>query len=79
MSSILVRNLEPEIHRALKARAAAHGRSVAAEARAILDAALRPANRLRLGSALAAIGRAAGGLDLDLTRDKTPAEPVDLK
>jgi antitoxin FitA len=79
MSAILVRNLPAETHRALRARAARHGRSVAAEARAILDEALRPATRVKLGSALAALAHRLGGLDLDITRDKTPAEPIGLE
>ncbi len=78
MPAILVRNLSPETHRALRARAAGHGRSIAAEARAILDDAVRPAARLRLGSALAALARPFGGLDLEIKRDRTPAEPIAL-
>jgi plasmid stability protein len=78
MSAITVRNLSPETHRALRARAAEHGRSTEAEARAILDASVRPAERVRLGSALAAFGRKFGGVELDITRDTTPAEPIDL-
>lgn len=38
MSMLTVRNLSPETHRLLKQRAATHGRSMEAEARAILDA-----------------------------------------
>lgn len=41
-SQLVVRNLDPELVRRLKARAAANGRSAEAEHRAILDAALRP-------------------------------------
>lgn len=79
MAAIVVRNLSPETHRALQARAASHGRSTEAEARAILDEVVRPAARVKLGSALAALGRRLGGLDLDVTRDRTPAEPIDLE
>lgn len=77
MAAITVRNLPEETHRALKARAAAHGRSTEAEVRAILTAAVDSPERVRLGSALAAIGAAVGGLELD--RDLEPApEPLDL-
>jgi antitoxin FitA len=76
--AILVRNISAETHRALRLRARKHGRSTEAEIRAILDGVARPARRMRLGSALAALARPFGGLDLELTRDKTPAEPADL-
>jgi len=44
----------------------------------ILDEAVRPKERVKLGSALAAFGRSVGGLDLDISRDPTPAKPIDL-
>jgi plasmid stability protein len=47
-----------------------------AEVRAILDDVVRPAERQRLGSALVDLFRPLGGVDLDVTRDRTPAEPV---
>jgi plasmid stability protein len=52
MAAITVRNLSDETHRALKALAARHGRSAEAEVRAILDAAVSPDERVRLGSLL---------------------------
>jgi plasmid stability protein len=51
MPAITVRNLSEETHRALKVRAAQHGRSTEAEIREILGAAVKPA--LGLGTALA--------------------------
>jgi plasmid stability protein len=78
MSAIVIRKLSPETHRALRLRAARHGRSTEAEARMILDEAVRPKDRVKLGSALAAFGRSFGGIDLDTLRDPTPAEPIDL-
>ena len=42
MAALLVRKLEPELVERLKRRALAHGRSVEAEHRAILRAALGP-------------------------------------
>lgn len=74
MSTVLVRNLPEETHRALKALAIQHGRSTEAEIRAILETAARPANRLKLGSALVELGKSFGGIELDITRDKTPAK-----
>jgi len=78
MAAITVRNLSDETHRALKARAARHGRSTEGEVRAILDAAVEPAGRVRLGSLLADIGADVGGVDLDVTRSTEPHEPLDL-
>ena len=42
MGALLVRNLDDAVVAALKARAQAHGRSVEAEHRAILEGVLRP-------------------------------------
>ena len=79
MAAIVIRNLSQETHRALQARAARHGRSTEAEVRAILDEAVRPPERVKLGSALASLGRQFGGLDLDVKRDETPAQPMPLE
>lgn len=81
MPAVTIRNLSDETHRALKVRAAQHNRSTEAEIRAILEIAVRPADRLKLGSALAEIGRKAGLTNadvdsLDHVRDTTPAEPL---
>jgi plasmid stability protein len=76
MSSITVRNLPDETHRALRVRAAMAGRSTEAEVRAILENIARPEGRIKLGSLLAEIGQEAGGVDLDIGRDKSPAEPM---
>lgn len=81
MASITVRNLPDEVHRALRVRAAQHGRSTEAEIRDILEAAVKPPARLRMGDALAAIGRKHGLKDEDLAfkQDKTPAEPLSFE
>ena len=79
MGSLNVRNLSDETHRALRIRAAQHGRSMEAEVRAILDDAVSPRHKVGLGSMLAAIGREFGGVDLDITRDRTPAEPASFE
>lgn len=81
MAMLTVRNLPAAVHRALRVRAALHGRSTEAEVRAILEEAVRPEGRLRLGSLLAAIGRRAKLSDeesevFERVRDKGPAEPV---
>jgi plasmid stability protein len=78
MPAIVVRNISAETHRALRVRARQHGRSTEAEVRAILDGAVRPATRVGFGSALAALAKPFGGLDLKIRRDKRPATPADL-
>jgi plasmid stability protein len=83
MAILTVRNLPEEVHRALRVRAALHGRSTEAEVRAILEEAMKPEGRIRLGSLLAAIGQRAGLKDEDFAvfeqRDKTPARPVSFE
>jgi plasmid stability protein len=80
MSSLTIRNLPDDVHRALRVRAAHHGRSTEAEVRAILAGAVKPERRVRLGDALAALGRKVGLTNedfaaLEQVRDKTPARP----
>ena len=74
MSAVTVRNLPDATHRALKLRAAQHGRSTEAEIRTILEQAVQP--KIGLGSALAAIGRQLGGVEVDFGRDDSPIEPA---
>ena len=81
MATVTVRKLPDEVHRALRVRAAIHGRSTEAEIREILEATVQPSERLRLGTALAALGRRVGLTEEDFSvfeqvRDKTPAEPM---
>lgn len=73
MAALTIRNLPEATHRALRLRAAEHGRSTEAEIRAILEEAVRPKERVRVGSALRALGAQVGGVDLDVSRDRTPA------
>jgi len=75
MAAITVRNLSDETHRGLRLRAAQHGRSTEAEVRAILDAAVRPAEPINLADALLAIGRDVGGLEIDIPRDEPALRP----
>ncbi|MFZ5511166.1 MAG: FitA-like ribbon-helix-helix domain-containing protein [Pseudomonadota bacterium] len=74
MPVITVRNLPEETHRALRLRAAQHGRSTEAEIRDILENAVRPEERVKIGSALASFGQRFGGLELDTPRDQKPTE-----
>jgi len=81
MAMLTVRNLPDDVHRALQVQAALHGHSTEAEVREILAIAVRPESRVRLGDALAALGRKIGLTNddfeiFDQVRDKTPAEPL---
>ncbi len=81
MAMLTIRNLPDDVHRALRVRAAQHGRSTEAEVREILAVAVKPASRIRLGDALEALGRNIGLTQEDVEvfehlRDKTPAEPL---
>lgn len=76
MPAVVIRNLSPETHRALKARASARGRSTEAEIRDILDRAVQSPDRMRIGSELLALGRKVGGMELQIERDATPIEPA---
>lgn len=80
MAMLTVRNLPDEVHRALRIRAAQHGHSTEAEVTEILALAVKPEARVRVGDALAALGRKLGLTNedfrvFDQVRDKTPVEP----
>lgn len=82
MANVQVRNIPEDVHRALRVRAALHGRSTEAEIRFILEQATKPTGNVKLGSLLASIAREAGGMTeeeaerFNQLRDKTPAEPM---
>lgn len=81
MAVLTVRNVPDDVHRALRLRAAQHGRSTEAEIREILASAVKPEKRVRLGDALAALGRKVGLTNEDFAvfdqgQDKTPATPM---
>ncbi|MFO1056499.1 MAG: plasmid stabilization protein [Dongiaceae bacterium] len=81
MAAVTIRNLSDATHRALRVRAAQHNRSTEAEIRAILDAAVQPEGRLRLGTALAEMSRKVGLTNADVealehSLDNKPAEPL---
>ena len=54
MAILTIRNVPAEVHRALRVRAAAHGRSTEAEIRDILENCVKPEQRLRMGEGPAA-------------------------
>ncbi|MBC5765743.1 FitA-like ribbon-helix-helix domain-containing protein [Ramlibacter albus] len=74
MPAVTIRNLTDATHRALKARAARHGRSTEAEIRHILEQAVRPT--VGLGSQLADIGRKLKGVELKTHRDRAAVRPA---
>ena len=83
MAMLTVRNLPDEVRRALRVRAAQHGRSTEAEVRAILEEAVKPHGRMKLGSWLVDVGRVARFTDADLAllneRDQSPSRPVQFE
>ena len=85
MPAVTIRNLSDATHRALKVRAAQHGRSTEAEIRDILVRAAAPQDRVKLGTLLASIARDAGGLTaaeatrINRLRDKSPAAPISFE
>ena len=76
MAQIVVRQIPDEVHRALKAQAAAHGRSAEAELREIIARAVLREGRPRAGDLMRGIWSGAETSDLTLERDRTPVEPA---
>jgi plasmid stability protein len=81
MAAVTIRNLSDATHRALKLRAVHHGRSTEAEMRAILEAVVCPPDRVRVGSSLSALSRAAGLTNADFeavaqANGRQPADPM---
>ena len=79
MADLSIRNLDDDVKQRLRGRAAEHGRSMQAEARAILTEALRepepPSNPLvYLRERFAAIG----GVELDLPPRNSPPRVPDF-
>jgi plasmid stability protein len=67
MSSITVRNLEPEVKRRLRIRAARNGRSMEDEVRLILRGAARqPESVPNLAEAIRELFAPFGGVELDI-------------
>lgn len=69
MASITIRNLEDDVKRRLRVRAAEHGRSMEEEARDILRQVVgQPSAPRNLGQAIHARFSALGGIDLPATQ-----------
>lgn len=79
MASLTIRDLDDDVKARLRIQAAEHGRSMEAEARALLTAALSGRRPPRgLGSYIAAQFAEVGGVELDTPRDQEPARAADL-
>jgi plasmid stability protein len=79
MASLTVRNLSEETHRALRVRAARHGRSTEAEVRLILEETVRSPGRLKIGSEIHRIAAEIGGMDdLETSLSRSAFKGVDL-
>ena len=74
VAAISIWDLDDEVRERLRIRAAANGRSMEAEVRAIITEAVRPANDSRgLLATLLERTSEIGGVDLDLPERATPA------
>ena len=84
MAMLTVRNLPEAVHRALRVRAAQNGQSMEAEVREILEVAVNPRGRVKLGSLLADMGRQARLSDeefavFEQVRDRSLSRPVSFE
>ena len=77
MSTLTIRQLDERTHARLRGRAAEHGRSVEAEVRAILDAAVNVPEHNLLLSLHASMAQ-AGGVELEVPARTDQPRPVDL-
>jgi len=74
-TNLIVRNVDAEVVKSLKERAARNGRSAEAEHRAILDAALRRPRKRSISEVLALVPNVGRDSDFEFNRDwdKNPA------
>ncbi len=75
MATITVRNLDDDVQRRIRELAAHHNRSMEAEARAILTAAVE---RKEFGAALAGFRCSAPGVELELPARSDARDPIEL-
>lgn len=79
MAALSIRDLDESVKRRLQLRAAQHGRSMEAEARAILAEAVRePADSAGMFTELLDRFAALGGIDIALPDRTDPARAVDF-
>jgi plasmid stability protein len=77
MPAVTIRNLSEETHRALKRRAKLRGNSTEGEIRRILEEAIRPESRVKVGSELAKFGKSLGK-GPTAVRDPRPTEAAEF-
>lgn len=79
MATLMIRDLDDQVKARLRVQAAEHGRSMEAEARALLGAALQSRRPQRgLGTHIHEQFVQIGGADLELPRRDEPARAADL-
>lgn len=76
MASIMVRNLDEDVKRRLRVRAARHGRSMEAEVRAILEESVSQQDNF--AEALMGTFGELGGVELDLPPRTAQPRPLDF-
>lgn len=76
MVTMIIRGLSAKTHQALKARAMENGGGMATEIRAILEDAVRPPERIKMGSEWAAIGRELDLVDFHPVREPDLPDPA---
>lgn len=80
--AVTVRDVPEEVHRAIRVRAAQHGRTLQAEMLAIFEQAVKPEGRVKLGNLLSEIGREVKLTDEEVAgfeRDQSPARAVNFQ
>jgi plasmid stability protein len=81
MATLVIRDVEPELHTRLKAQAAAHGRSMEEEVRILLRqgmAASQSDMPQGFGQAMRALFEPPGGLELPELDHEVPRDPPDF-
>ncbi|HMV39401.1 FitA-like ribbon-helix-helix domain-containing protein [Plasticicumulans sp.] len=79
MATVTVRNIPDEVHRALRLRAAEHGRSTEAEIRDILARSVCPEERIEVGNELRRFFEQFPEFaEIDVKRDPSPADAADF-
>ena len=76
MAAIMVRNLDEDVKRRLRMRAARHGRSMEAEVRAILEESVR--EQENFAEALMETFGGLGGVELEIPARTTQARSVEF-
>lgn len=80
--AVTIRDVPEKVHRAIRVRAAQHGRSLQAEMLAIFEQAVKPDGRIKLGNLLGEIGREVKLTDEEAAgfeHDHSPARSVNFQ